>query len=496
MADLSAAVPINVTGVSKDTVSKIAGSSSNVKKSGSTFKDALKTSQTAVDGVSVDMGNKSKTSFEKLEGQLKKLGLSQEDIKKVEDEVSKGNVNIDSLSYLLNILLAYNGNLNDMGDELIDKISDSLSDSISSDILKNLQSIISENMTSNKNMSGKNIIDKIVEKNVGGLSDILQKLGASEEFSEKLTAKLGDSILSKVSQGANLEQNIYNKIKSEINSALASQLNKSNTDSSPVEFKMQDIAQKGQSALIDGTEASAAAANKNVSQDSQPNLEDVTASVQDKSMSQSNSDKSGGKDAGDMTGSEEKILKNIVQDGREDKVSRAANFMTQFSNVKGNNTVGNLSNLPGLVVNKNSFDSDIIKALRYMDINNIKTMTVKINPKELGEITISLVMEEGKLNAVLTASNKDAYNLLNSNLQDLSNRLQTNDIKVQNFSLNLNNGDTTYFRDESGRGQQGQKNGREGNLFFDSGVSDVSGISDGKTFTDNDYGENNVNVLA
>ncbi|MCH4237310.1 MAG: flagellar hook-length control protein FliK, partial [Clostridium tyrobutyricum] len=116
---------------------------------------------------------------------------------------------------------------------------------------------------------------------------------------------------------------------------------------------------------------------------------------------------------------------------------------------------------------------------------------VKISPKELGNITINLVMEEGKMKAVITASNKDAYNILNSNIQDLSNKFQNSEIKIQNFSLNLYHEDTTFFKGE-GKNRQDQGSSKQNKTLNIDSIS-----ADEDTILQHDeYSENNVDMLA
>lgn len=138
---------------------------------------------------------------------------------------------------------------------------------------------------------------------------------------------------------------------------------------------------------------------------------------------------------------EEVVLKDIVSDGKKDKISKATNFMTHFRNMNTDNTTENVKTQE-VVVNKNTFNSDIVKAVKYMENNEIKDLTVKVVPRELGEIVIKLTMEQGVLKANLTAAKKETYNLIHSNLQDIVEKLQAQntEIKVQNLSVNINNG--------------------------------------------------------
>ncbi len=165
--------------------------------------------------------------------------------------------------------------------------------------------------------------------------------------------------------------------------------------------------------------------------------------------------------------------------------------MTQFNNINNKNTISTENPLENLNINKNSFTEDIIKSIKYMETNNVKDMTVKISPKELGNITINLVMEEGKMKAVITASNKDAYNILNSNIQDLSNKFQNSEIKIQNFSLNLYHEDTTFFKGE-GKNRQDQGSSKQNKTLNIDSIS-----ADEDTILQHDeYSENNVDMLA
>lgn len=91
-----------------------------------------------------------------------------------------------------------------------------------------------------------------------------------------------------------------------------------------------------------------------------------------------------------------------------------------------------------------------------MEVNDIKNLTVKINPKELGEMVIKITMENGKMKANITANNKEAFNLLNANLQDITDKLQKGTVKIENFSLNLYE-DTTFFSNDKDKSREGFK---------------------------------------
>jgi len=150
----------------------------------------------------------------------------------------------------------------------------------------------------------------------------------------------------------------------------------------------------------------------------------------------------------DNASKENDVLKNISGKDKTDKFSNKINFINQFTNM---NKIGTeaVKGAENITVNKQTFTADVIKAVKFMDVNNLKDLTVKINPKELGELVIKITMESGKMKANITANNKEAFNILNANLSDITNKLQDSNIKIDNFTLNLYE-DTTFFKDQEG----------------------------------------------
>lgn len=154
----------------------------------------------------------------------------------------------------------------------------------------------------------------------------------------------------------------------------------------------------------------------------------------------------------------ESFLKDLVSEKDDDsKISRVTSFVTQFKTIANEVKPLNPETAP---INKANIVADMIKTVKYMQENDVKNLTVKLVPKELGEITIKLVMENGMMKANITATNKEAYNLLNSNLQDLNGKLQNSDIKIQNFTINIYNEDTTFFKQGSNENSSGNSNNK------------------------------------
>ncbi len=182
----------------------------------------------------------------------------------------------------------------------------------------------------------------------------------------------------------------------------------------------------------------------------------------------------------------EELLKALSADDKsENSDPKISNFMNKFSAVKNESV--NAVKEPE-VINQKNLAGDIIKTLKYMETSSMKNLTVKINPKELGEVVVNITMEAGVMKASITASNKDAYNLIQGNLQDINSRLNNSDVKIANLSLNVYNEDTTYYSNESGR-ERNQQGSSKGN-------GNVSAAAQAEEVQEESYLDSNVNKLA
>lgn len=183
-----------------------------------------------------------------------------------------------------------------------------------------------------------------------------------------------------------------------------------------------------------------------------------------------------------------KLLSSV--EGNDEKkdfqVSRVINIMDNLKNDFKVN-VDNLNELP--VINKSAFVSDILKNVKFMSINSMKELTVKIMPKELGEVVIKLVMDGNMLKANIQASNKEAYNLLNSQLSDLTKGL--NEVKIQSINISIYQEDTTFF---AGQFKDNSRQQQEENKKKSSGTSSLR-IEEVSTDASSNY-NGNVDILA
>lgn len=154
-----------------------------------------------------------------------------------------------------------------------------------------------------------------------------------------------------------------------------------------------------------------------------------------------------GTESNQLLSKEEALLEKLTKTGEgEEKLTRVNNFISIL-----NNNIDNLN--PSkieepLVMTKSNINNDVIKALTYMDQNGIKDLTVKIYPRELGQVTISVVMEQGALKAMIKANSKEAVDILAAGLGEINDKISSQNIKIESVNISLYEQDTTYFKDE------------------------------------------------
>ncbi len=125
-------------------------------------------------------------------------------------------------------------------------------------------------------------------------------------------------------------------------------------------------------------------------------------------------------------------------------------------------------------VRVSNLETDMIKTIKYMDKNFLKELTVKVAPKELGPITIKLIMEQGVLKANITANHKDTYGLLMASGEEIKESLNNQNIKVTSVSINIYEEDTTYFSNSFSENNGRQSSSKESETSQGSHVNRVS----------------------
>lgn len=197
------------------------------------------------------------------------------------------------------------------------------------------------------------------------------------------------------------------------------------------------------------------------------------------------------------TSKEDKFLNSLADDKEStaDKINLFAsrNQIIQNQAVQNEGTVDASKNL---VINKATFVQDVIKDVSFMNSNGLKELTVKINPDNLGEVTISLTQEDGVMKANLKATSSDTANLLAQNLTDIKNQLNDKNIRINEINIELYQEDTTFFKNGNFDGQftqDQQRNSNSANKNSNEKISSEDYLTDSSIQA---IDNRNVNFLA
>ncbi|AWK50946.1 flagellar hook-length control protein FliK [Clostridium beijerinckii] len=156
---------------------------------------------------------------------------------------------------------------------------------------------------------------------------------------------------------------------------------------------------------------------------------------------------------------EDKFLNSLINDDKDSSLNKINLFASRTQTVQNQG----VDAARGLTINKATFADDLIRDVKFMSNNSLKELTVKINPGNLGEITIKLIQEDGVMKANLKANSKETTALLSQNLTDIKKQLGEQNIKISDVNIELYQDDTTFFTEQGFGRQLPEEKGRNNN---------------------------------
>lgn len=112
------------------------------------------------------------------------------------------------------------------------------------------------------------------------------------------------------------------------------------------------------------------------------------------------------------------------------------NILNNISNLE-RNLKEDISYIKPVEIRSDYVAKDIGQAIKYLNNNGIEDLTLKINPKELGELTIKLIKSKGENKVVITSVSNETFKLINENIKDIENYLINLDIKLDQVSVEI-----------------------------------------------------------
>ena len=201
------------------------------------------------------------------------------------------------------------------------------------------------------------------------------------------------------------------------------------------------------------------------------------------------------KSNGEQKGEEDILAKLMTMDEDinkvEDYIVEDTPIFTEVLNSKNDVASSLISEVKPVAVSRETVATDVVSNVKYMVKNQVEQLTVKIYPKELGEITIKIISEDGIMKADIKSTSKETYTLLNSNMEEIKKHLSNESLIIKEVNIGLYE-DTTYY---SGQGFSNEFNDeRNKENYF---VEDNDSINIHKEESEEISEEiSNVNLLA
>ncbi|MBC2455884.1 flagellar hook-length control protein FliK [Clostridium beijerinckii] len=352
--------------------------------------------------------------------------------------------------------------------EELEKESKSASEDKMKDILSELLSLLSKLGIKQDNISEKGVINSKVGINETNSTSSNSGLnGIMEKIMELLK---NDSVKSKLDSDS---LNLIEKLLGNLNCNIKENATESTKDNlKGIMSEISDLLENKQNV-----------GNKVLT------LEDMLS--KNYSQDNSESDNSSASKNNNSTGSkEEKFLNSLVDDNKDDSLNKINLFASRTSVIQNQG----VNNARGLTINKSTFVDDLIKDVKFMNTNSLKELTVKVNPGNLGEITIKLVQEDGLIKANLKANSKETSALISQNLSDIKKQLGEQNLKIADVNIELYQDDTTFFSKQSFDGQLSEEQRRNSTKNSNTG-NDLEGSEE--DLVDNiGANDNNIEFFA
>lgn len=190
------------------------------------------------------------------------------------------------------------------------------------------------------------------------------------------------------------------------------------------------------------------------------------------------------------TSSEDKVLDKILK-GDSDNLDKFSLFQKRLDISKSMEVKPEIR-----AVDSRNLREDIIRNVKFMVTNTMKELTVKVYPKELGAITISLIQAEGEMKAILKPTSKETYSMLMQNSDEMKKILGEQNIKISSVQISLYNDDTTFYKDsEFTNGFMNDSGNKSGEERHNNKTANNIAVSEDE-LSDEASRDSNVDMLA
>ena len=120
--------------------------------------------------------------------------------------------------------------------------------------------------------------------------------------------------------------------------------------------------------------------------------------------------------------------------------------INEFNTVYRNSTSNDIPQ-PVTEIRQEFITEDIIKSVKYMKNSDLEELNVKLNPRNLGEISIKLSKNKEHSNLLITVDDNNILDLVNKNIEDIKKHLNDTDINIKDIVINVKSENENLFSD-------------------------------------------------
>lgn len=132
----------------------------------------------------------------------------------------------------------------------------------------------------------------------------------------------------------------------------------------------------------------------------------------------------------------------------ESVVSNNSSNMNQNILLRNNSLhskdINNLDN-PISEIRADFIYDDMIKAVKYIKLNDLEELNIKFAPRELGEINIKLSKNDEDLDLLITIDDNTTFDIVNRNIEDIKSHFDDINFKINDISITNKSEDKDLF---------------------------------------------------
>lgn len=145
------------------------------------------------------------------------------------------------------------------------------------------------------------------------------------------------------------------------------------------------------------------------------------------------------------TSNDIEYLENIVSADDNSYINSFVGI-NEFNTVYRNSTSNDIPQ-PVTEIRQEFITEDIIKSVKYMKNSDLEELNVKLNPRNLGEISIKLSKNKEHSNLLITVDDNNISDFVNKNIEDIKKHLNDTDINIKDIVINVKSENENLFSD-------------------------------------------------